>query len=260
MKNTEKPIIIGAVHLPYYGRNNPSRSIDEIEEYILTNVHVFYDNGIPKVYIQDENLNEGIAEPETIALMSSLGRLIRTEMPKIELGIIIQSHDGTAPIAIAHACGASFVRIKVFSGAMLKSEGIRNGVGVEAVKYRTQINSSVKIYADVHDREGFPMLDVPIANVAGWAAHTGADGLILTGKTYAQTLEYLNRVNAADIGKPLIVGGSVNSENIHEILTYADGAVVSTSLMLEGEIPKSQLHWDAEKVKKFAERVSEFHL
>lgn len=46
MKNSEKPVIIGAVHLPYYGRNNPAKSIAEIEEYVMTNVKVHVDNGI----------------------------------------------------------------------------------------------------------------------------------------------------------------------------------------------------------------------
>ena len=35
MKSVKKPIIIGAVHLPYYGRNNPFQSYSEIEEYVM---------------------------------------------------------------------------------------------------------------------------------------------------------------------------------------------------------------------------------
>ncbi len=38
MRYAEKPIIIGAVHLPYYGRNNPTQSVAELEEYVMTNV------------------------------------------------------------------------------------------------------------------------------------------------------------------------------------------------------------------------------
>ena len=57
MKNVEKPIIMGVVHLPYYGRNNPAQSISQLEEYVMTNVKVHYENGFDMVYIQDENLN-----------------------------------------------------------------------------------------------------------------------------------------------------------------------------------------------------------
>lgn len=258
MKNTKEPIIIGVVHLPLYGRNDPSKSIAEIEDYVLTNLHVFYDNGIQSLFIQDENPNDGSAEPETVALLASLGRLARTEMPQIDLGFINQSNDGIASIAAAQAAGANFVRIKVFSGAMLKAEGVMQGCGVESVKYRTQIGSKVKIFADAHDREGFPLKDIPIEAIAGWVSRAGADGIILTGKSYEETLDYLRRVDKLNLHKPLIVGGSVTEENIHEVLSLADGAIVSSSLMLDKDIPGSQLHWDKEKVRRFVEKVAAF--
>ena len=91
--------------------------------------------------IQDENLNTGAAYPETIAIMSAVGRLLKREFPALELGIIVQAHDPYAAIAIAQASGADFVRIKVFSGAMLKSEGVRNGIGIEAKNYRTMLDA-----------------------------------------------------------------------------------------------------------------------
>ena len=55
--------------------------------------------------------------------------MVKMEMPDIRLGMIMQSHDGEAPIAAATAAGADFVRIKVFAGTMYKAEGIRTGVG-----------------------------------------------------------------------------------------------------------------------------------
>ncbi len=258
MKNSEKPVIIGAVHLPYYGRNNPAKSIAEIEEYVMTNVKVHVDNGIERVYIQDENLNLGPADPETIALMASLGKMLKTELPHMKLGMIMQSHDGVAPIAAASVSGADFVRIKVFAGTMYKAEGIRQGVGIDAVRYRTMLNSSVKIIADVHDREGIPMPDVPISMGIGWADRIGADGLILTGHNYEETLSYLKIAEKMDLKKPVLVGGSVNDDNIYEILDYCEGAVVSSSLMLDSPVPGSSLHWDPEKIKRFMDKVHRY--
>lgn len=258
MKHTREPIIIGAVHLPYYGRNNPSQSYGELEEYALVNVRAFVDNGINTVYIQDENLNPGPAYPETIALLSSLGRLLKREIKDLKLGFIIQAHDGTAPIAVAAAAGADFVRIKVFAGNMYKAEGLRTGVGIEAVTYRTMLQSDVKILADVYDREGIPVPDVPIHMAIGWADRFGADGFILTGHSYQKTLEYLEIADKMDLKKPIIVGGSVTEDNIYEILDHSDGAVISSSLMLEKTLPDSFLRWDAEKIKRFSEKVRNY--
>lgn len=262
MSHKKNPIIVGAVHLPYYGRFAPNQSISEIEEYALLNVRTFVENGIKSVYIQDENLWNHEATFETVALMSSLGRLLKREIPDLDLGIIIQAHDGMAPIAIAKACGASFVRIKVFVGSMLKAEGIINGCANEAVQYRTSIGAEdVKIYADVHDRMGYPMGPVPIEEAAHWAAGAGADTLILTGKSFKESLEFNDRAYQDGIRLPRIIGGSVTEKNIAEVLQHCDGAVVSSSLMLDAPDPSNPLlKWDAAKIRSFMETVEKAYV
>jgi hypothetical protein len=257
MVNKQTPLIIGAIHLPYYGRNNPEVKMDYLKEYVLKNVEVFYKNGIKCVYIQDENLEMEAAQPETIAILSVLGYMVKQNFPDIMLGIIIQAHDGIAPIAIANACGADFVRMKVFAGTMLKAEGIRVGVGIYAEQYCVMTNSNVKIYADIHDREGIPLEGAAITDTAGWAVRYGADGLIITGKTFDETLSYLKLLRKQGINKPLIVGGGVNEKNIKTILELADGAVVSTSLMLDEPMEGSLIRWDGNKIRKFTKSVAQ---
>ena len=247
-----KPIIIGALHLPHYGRCNAAMSIAELEHYLMTNCKVFYENGLRTFYIQDENPAPKEATAETIATVSMLGKLIKREYPDVSLGVIVEAHDPVAPIAIAKACGADFVRIKVFVGAMVKGPGIQTGCGIEAVQYRDMIGArEIKIFADAHDRMGFPMANIPITNIANWVSSAGADGIILTGFTYAQSLEYANDCRDVVHGKPRIIGGSVTIDNVREALKHFDGAVVSTSLMLDKDIPNSPLRWDAEKIKRF---------
>lgn len=250
----KKPIIIGALHLPPYGKSNPLQSIDEMEAYAIRNAKVFLENGINMIYIQDENPNMGPATPETIAVITRIGTAVKKALPEIELGIILEAHDGVSPIAVAHACGASFVRIKVFCGAMVKAEGILQGVGNEAVEYRKAIGSNVKIYADAHDRMGVPLVNMPISEIAGWVGRTGADTLIVTGKSYAETLEFVDECKKSGIKKPIIIGGGATIENIPEVLKHCDGAVVSSCLKLDEENDKGQL-WDPDLVKKFSEAV-----
>lgn len=255
MLDLKKPIIVGALHLPLYGRCNPRASIAEIEDYLLANCRVFLENGLDTLYIQDENHSAGEAAPETIAVVAALGRLAKREFPALRLGIIVEAHDGVAPIAIAHACGADFVRIKVFAGAMVKGPGVQQACGIQAVQYRTAIGSSATIFADAHDRTGYPLVNVPIGTAADWAARAGADVVILTGMSYAQSLEYLDAGRKAVPDKPIIIGGGVTIDNIKEILEHCAGAVVSTSLMLDKKAAGSPVHWDAEKIKRFMDRI-----
>ena len=250
----KQPLIIGALHLPRYGRCNPVMSMAELEDYLMANCGTFYENGLKTFFIQDFNPSSKEAAPETIATVSALARLVKREYPDVSLGIIVEAHDAAASIAIAKAGGADFVRVKVFAGAMIKGSGIQNGCGIETVQFREMIGAQeVKIFADAHDRMGFPITDIPIATIANWVSRAGADAVIITGMTYAQSLEYLGACREHVHGKPIIIGGSVTVENIRETLKHFDGVIVSTSLMLDKEIPGDLRRWDGEKIKRFME-------
>ncbi len=251
---TKKPIVIAALHLPPFNRGKP---VDRayLEDYLLSNLKVFADGGIPAVKIQDQTSVQDRANPEMIAWMASLGRLARQEFPQLTLGSIVEAHDPYAALAIANACGFSFVRIKVFVGAMLKSSGVQQACGVEAVTYRDLIGAqSVKILADVHDRTGFPLVDMPIEQGERWAVNIGADALILTGSSFAESLDILARAKQQNLKRPLILGGSATAENIAQVLKVADGVIVSSALKRKGAA-EDILQWDINLVKQFMDAV-----
>lgn len=247
------PKVIVALHLPAFRRGDRI-DMAKLKAYVMANMEVFAKGGIPAVKLQDETLNAGPARPETIATMAALGRMLHDAFPQITLGIIIEAHDPHAALAVAQACDASFVRIKVFTGAMLKSPGIQSGCGIDAVDYRHILQrDDIQIYADVHDRTGLPLKEVPITQAAEWTAKTGADALILTGRNYPESLEYLQSVRKSGIKKPLLLGGGATEENVREVLQYADGVIVSSSLKLSNPDPNDLVIWDVEKVKRFME-------
>jgi hypothetical protein len=223
-----------------------------LEDYVLTNLEVFTRGGIRAVILQEETLNTASAHPENIAILSVLARLARQEFPAMHIGIIMQAHDPIAPLAVAHASGADFVRLKVFVGAMLKSEGLQQGCGVAARDYRAQLGrEDIKILADVHDRTGLPLAPVPIETASEWAVRTEADSLILTGVTNKESLQYLSAVRKAGIQVPLLLGGGATDENIAEILNYADGVIVSSALKRTNPDPQDRILWDLEKIERF---------
>ena len=57
-----------------------------------------------------------------------------------------------------------------------------------------------------------------------------ADALVLTGKSYAETLHMVTTVRAQYAEAPIVVGGGVTAENFGELARVADGAIVSTSM------------------------------
>jgi predicted TIM-barrel enzyme len=249
------PLVITALHLPEL-RHMQDLSMNYLEDFVLQNMAIFVKGGIPAVILQEETLNTAQASAESIAVLSVLASKARAEYPQTQLGIIMQAHDGISPLAVAHASGASFVRLKVFVGAMLKSEGIEQGCGVAARDYREKIGrEDIKILADVHDRTGLPMADIPIEIASEWAVRTGADGLILTGFSVEESIQYLKTVRESGITAPLIMGGGTTEDNVASVLKYANGVVVSSALKNSNPSPKDLVLWDIELVKRFMDRA-----
>lgn len=248
------PLVIVALHLPELRRGRKAISMSWLEDYVLQNTALFTECGVPAVILQEETLNTSTAFPESIAVLSVLGSIIHREFPRLQLGIIMQAHDGLSPLAVANACGASFVRLKVFVGAMVKSEGIQQGCGVAARDYRSAIDrEDIKILADVHDRTGLPLTNIPIEMASEWAVRTGADGLILTGFTYEESLQHLARVRESGIQVPLFLGGGATEDNIGEVLQIANGVIVSSALKLKNPAPTDTILWDRDLVMRFME-------
>lgn len=247
------PLVIVALHLPPFLRGQRNDPV-MLEDYLCRNLEVFSKGGVPAVILQDQTPMTGPAYPETIAMMASLARLARREFPQIHYGIIVEAHDPVAPLAVAAACSASFVRIKVFVGAMLKSSGVLQGCGVEASTYRQILGrEDIAILADVYDRSGFSIGAAPLERAERWAIQLGADSLILTGGSFRESLDWLRSAREQGIQCPLILGGSATARNVAEALSVADGVIVSSALKRQPAVAADLVHWDLAKVKAFME-------
>jgi membrane complex biogenesis BtpA family protein len=248
---TGEPPVIAALHLPDFTQSR-HRSVAWYEDYALANARIFATAGIPFVKLQDQTRTSDGASLETVARMSALARLIRTELPVLGLGIIVEAHDPCAALAVAQASGADFVRLKVFVGGAMTSEGPRYGLGASALAYRAAIGATgVAVLADVHDRTARPLSDEPQPFAAQWAARVGADGLVITGSSLADTLERISAVRQTVPGRPILIGGGVTADNVTEALTAASGVIVSSALMRKGAAEEDLIQWDADLCRWF---------
>lgn len=247
--------IIAALHLPDL-RSANGRSMAFLEDYTLANAQVFAEAGVPALMLQDQTREVGPTHPATIAVMSALGRLVTNAFAAMRLGIIVQAHDARAALAIAHACGAGFVRLKIFVAASMTMEGPKTALGVEAEAFRHEIGRrDIAILADVFDRTSLPMIDVAPSQAALWAERMGADGLVLTGDSFSDSLERVRAARAAGVRRPILIGGGVTQDNVVDALATADGAIVSTSLMRTPSGPHDPLRWDRDKALRLMDLV-----
>lgn len=231
----DQPAVIAALHLPpsLASQHPAAQPIDKVLSMALKNAEKAVKAGVPALYIQDLG-DFPIAptpQPHTIALLSVVGAAIRREFPSLALGVCMMSHAAKEPLAIAQAIGAEFVRIKVYVGTMVKAEGLVEGCAYEAIQYRSQIKADhIHILADVYDRTGQPLGRLPLVEEARWAAVFGrADGLILTGLSFDESMQMLHSVRGANFEVPLLLGGGATADNISGVLKVADGVIVSSA-------------------------------
>ena len=252
----DMPSVIAALQLPPF-EDGCHRSMAWYEDFLLSNARIFTAGGIKAIKLQDETRETGAAAVQTVARMSALGLAFRREYPDMRLGIIVQAHDAAAPLAIADASGAHFVRLKIFVGAAVNAEGVRNALNIAAIRYRNAIGRpDIKIYADAHDRTCAPLAPVPDATAALWAQSMGADGVIITGSSFEDTILRITAARAAGVKRPILIGGGVNADNIGTALGAASAVIVSTSLLRDGAAPDDFNLWDKDKVLRLMEAAS----
>lgn len=246
-----RPLVIAALHLPDFALSR-HRSMAWLEDYAVANARIFAEAGVPWMKLQDQTRTEGPAAPDTLAMTAAVARVLRAEVPEIGLGIIVEAHDPAAALSVAHAAGADFVRLKVFVGGAMTAQGPRHGLGAQAVAHRAALGRpDIAILADVHDRTAVPLSGESQPFAAEWAAKTGADGLIVTGASFPDTLARIAAVREAGLRRPILIGGGVTAANVGEALAAGDGVIVSTALMRRGAGEDDLVRWDADLCRRF---------
>jgi predicted TIM-barrel enzyme len=245
--------VIAALQLPPFG-SGERRPIAWYEDFLLSNARIFFEGGIRAVKVQDETCEKLAAAPRTVARMAALGRAFRKEFPDMKLGIIVQAHDAISPLAIADAADAHFVRLKIFVGAAVNAAGTHNALSAEAMRYRSDIaRPDISIYADVHDHTSMPLAPVAHEKAALWAQSMGADGIIITGSNFDDTIARVGAARAAGVKRPILIGAGVTADNVATALDAADAVVVSTSLRRDGAAYDDFNLWDKNKVLRLME-------
>jgi membrane complex biogenesis BtpA family protein len=238
IRSGRKPVV-GMVQLPPLAGGSGYRggSIQEVLDVALSEAGILSDNGVDVLMIQ--NLGDipvaAYAAPVQVAWMTRVTAEVQQKFGR-PVGLNLLENDAEAMFAIASAAQADFVRIKIYVGAMMTPFGIETAQAHAAIKARNSWRAEkVAIFADVHDRTGTPIASGGFEEDVEFAVRLGgADGLVLTGKSYPQTLELVAAARAKYPLTPILVGGGVTAQNFGEVTQTADGAIVSTSMKETG--------------------------
>ena len=236
---TVKPII-GMLHLkplpgsPIYD----GEGLDKIIDVAMVDAENLVKGGVNALQIEnysDPSYFVNKAAYETVAAMAIIGNEIRKSFPQVPMGVCLLA-DPEAGIAVAHCMKAKFIRATFFTEAGVDVGGLALRNPHEILRYRKFLDPSIKILADVHIKHSAPLGVRPIEESAYDAAYFLADAVIISGKHTGKetSLDDVRKVKAVLPEYPVFIGSGTNKDNAKELFRYADGAVVGTSVKVDG--------------------------
>lgn len=179
-------------------------------------------------------------DPAVVSAMTLLVQKIMN-LVSLPIGINVLRNDGQSAMAIASCVQAQFIRVNVLTGVMSTDQGLIEGKAHQLLRYRRELGSDVKIFADVLVKHAQPLGEPNLTTVVQETIERGlADGIILSGWTTGSppTLEDLKLASAAALDTPVFIGSGANSNNISTLMPAADGVIVSSSLKRHGHIDR----------------------
>jgi len=235
-------VLIGMVHLgPLPGSARDSGDLDGVIRRAVDDAKALYEGGIHGIMVEnffDAPFAKTNVPPVTVAAMTAAVLAVKEVVP-IPIGVNVLRNDVVSAISIAHVCGAQFVRCNVYVGAVVADQGIIEGAAREAVSARKALGASVQIWADIRVKHAMPLADATLASEAKDAVERGlADALILSGAATGSPVEpqWAREAKEAVAAFPVLVGSGLSTQNAKELMRVADGAIVGTSVKIDGRV------------------------
>ena len=238
---TRNPII-GVVHLqplptsPLWGGDLQaiiSRAEREATALVSGGVDgIIVENFFDAPFVKDQ------VDPAVVSAMTLLVQKIMN-LVSLPIGINVLRNDGHSAMAIAYCVEAQFIRVNVLTGVMATDQGLIEGIAHQLLRYRRELGSDVKIFADVLVKHARPLCEQHLGTVVQETIERGlADGIIISGQATGSppSLEDLELASAAAAGTPVFIGSGANSRNISTLMQAADGVIISSFLKRHGKI------------------------
>lgn len=248
--------IIGVVHLlplptsPRWGGSFKT-VIDRAEQEITA----LASGGVDGVIIEnffDAPFTKNQVDPAVVSAMTLIVQRLKN-LVSLPMGINVLRNDAQSAIAIATCVQAQFIRVNVLTGVMATDQGLIEGQAHQLLRYRRELGSDVKIFADVLVKHARPLGTPNLTTAVQETINRGlADSVILSGWATGSppTLEDLELASAAANGTPVFIGSGASWENISTLMQAADGVIVSSSLKRRGRIEQPI---DPTRVSQFVE-------
>lgn len=202
----------------------------------------------------DAPFTKGTVDPAVVSAMSLVVQRVKNLVP-LPIGINVLRNDACSAMAIASCVEAQFIRVNVLTGVMETDQGLIEGEAHRLLRYRRELGSDVKIFADVLVKHARPLSAPNLTTTVHETIERGlADGIIISGWETGSPPNVGDLELAIDAAKdvPVFIGSGANWENIPSLIQAANGAIVSSSLKRHGQVDQPI---DPIRVSRFVEAM-----
>src|SRR5262252_3811048 len=146
--------LIGVIHVGALPGTPGSRdSVDAIATAAAGDARAYREAGFPGLMVENMHDRPYLRRevgPEVVAAMAVVAQAVRREVPGLPLGIQVLAGANRESLAVAHACGARFVRVEGFVFAHVADEGVMQSDAGTLLRYRRAIGADgVAVFADI---------------------------------------------------------------------------------------------------------------
>src|SRR5215813_11932337 len=232
--------LIGVIHLEALpGTPTSRRDVAAIADSAVDEARVYHAAGFHGLVIEnthDRPYLKSTVGPEIGTAMAVIGAEIRRAV-SLPLGIQILAGANSWALAVAQACGASFVRVEGFVFAHIADEGMIESSAGELLRYRRAIGAEkVRVFADVKKKHSAHAItaDVDITETAKAAEFFTVDGVIVSGLATGLPADPGEVASVAEVvSVPTLVGSGITEANIGTF-SSADAFIVGSSVKQGG--------------------------
>jgi hypothetical protein len=239
---TSRPLI-GMLHLPPLpGSPHYAGKMPDIIDAVLYDAQILSDAGFAGLII--ENLGDAPYYPdhvpaETVAAMSVVAAHLR-QQTKLPVGVNVLRNDAQSAIAIAAAADLQFIRVNILIGTSVTDQGLISGQAHLVARTRQRLRADdILIFADIRVKHAAPLVNRELAQEIDDLFERGlADAIIVSGAGSGKPVDadFLREVKKFSGERPVLIGSGLNLENAQELLAVADGAIVGSSIKVDGKI------------------------
>lgn len=236
-----KPVI-GMVHLwPLPGAPGyAGHDMDKILDRARYDTEVLLEGGVDGLIVEnmwDLPYYVGTdVQLEAVAAQAVAARAV-AEVANVPVGVNVIHNGWEAELAIAVAAGLDFIRVCILTGARLWDTGdLNQGCAADLLRRRKELGAEhLKLFADVDKKHSVPFPGLDLETHIEWTEFYRADALIVSGRMTGEAppLDKVRRAREVAT-RPILMGSGTTAQNIAGFLQYADGAIVGSSLKVDG--------------------------